>query len=114
MSQIENIFEFGIVAINIDDLLPADRVLNARTFNELGDKLHDQNMRFLKKHERHFLKYLSKSRIIAVIVSTSIVADIHDEAPKFNNANQWAIWTVPNLKLQHQKQINDFRQRIMV
>lgn len=97
VSQIESSHEFGIVAMNIDDLLPADVVLNARTFDELGDKLHSKNMQFLKRHERHFLKYLSESRIIAVIASTSIVVDIHDESPKFNNANQWAIWTVPNL-----------------
>jgi len=113
VSQIENSFEFGIVAMNIDDLLPANVVLNARTFNELADKLHAANMGFLSKHERHFLKYLSKSRIIAVIASTSIVSDIHDELPKFNNASQWAIWTVPNLKIQHQEQIDDFRQKVM-
>lgn len=114
VSQIENSFEFGIVAMNIDDLLPEESVLNARTFNELADKLHMANMIFLNTHERHFLKYFSKSRIIAVLVSTSIVSDIHYETPKYNNASQWAIWTVPDLKLQHKKQIYDFRQRVMV
>lgn len=113
VSQIENSFEFGIVAINIDDLLPADTTLKARTFDELADKLLAVNMQFLIRHERHFLKYLAQSRIIAMIVSTSIVADILNESPKFNNAYQWTIWTVPDLKLQHQKQINAFRQKVI-
>jgi len=94
-------------------LLPENSVLNAKTFSELSDKLHSENMRFIREHERHFLKYLSTSRIIAVIVSSSTVSDIHDESPKFNNASQWAIWTVPDLKPGHKKQIDDFRQKIM-
>lgn len=113
VSQIENSSKFGIVAMNIDDLLPESVILNARTFNEQADKLHAENMRFLSNHQRHFLKYLSKSRIIAVIVSTSIVSDIHDESPRFNNASEWAIWTIPDLRLDHQKQLNEFWKRFM-
>jgi len=54
------------------------------------------------------------SRIIAVIASSSMISDIHLETPRFNNSNQWAIWTVPGLKTQHQEQIESFRQMIMV
>ncbi len=32
VSQFENLFDFGIVAINIDDLIPADVLLKASTF----------------------------------------------------------------------------------
>lgn len=113
VSQFENAFAFGIVALNIDDLIPADVLLKARTFEELGDKLHRANMIFLANHERHFKKYLSKSRIIAVIASTSLIADILDESPKFNNALQWAIWTTPELLPQHANAIEVFRERVM-
>jgi len=113
VSQFENLFDFGIVAINIDDLIPADVLLKARTFEELGDKLHRANMIFLANHERHFKKYLSKSRIIAVIASTSLVADILDESPKFNNALQWAIWTTTELLPKHAKAIEVFREKVM-
>ncbi|GAB4508194.1 MAG: hypothetical protein Tsb0026_06430 [Sulfuricaulis sp.] len=113
VSQFENLFDFGIVAINIDDLIPADVLLKARTFEELGDKLHRANMIFLANHERHFNKYLSKSRIIAAIVSTALVADIKDESPKFNNAHQWAIWTTPELLPAHAKAIEAFREKVM-
>lgn len=113
VSQFEKHFDFGIVAINIDDLIPAGVLLTAKTFEELGDKLHRANMIFLRNHERHFKKYLSESRIIAVIASTSLVADILDESPKFNNALQWAIWTTPELLPRHAKAIEIFREKVM-
>ena len=113
VAQIEKKYEFGIVAINIDDLIPEDVLLKARTFREAGDKLHARNMEFLSRHERHFLKYLSKSRIVAVVASTSVVTDILDESPKFNNFSQWAIWTIPGLKPEHSKAIDIFRRKVV-
>jgi len=112
VSQIERSFDFGIVAINIDGLLPAHAVLRVRTFSELEDKLHLENIKFLARNERYFLKFFSKNRIIAVIVSISIIAEIEEETPQFNNSNQWAIWTVPNLDLKYKKQINDFSMKL--
>lgn len=113
VSQIENEHEFGIVAMNIDDIIPESVLLKANTFSEAGDKLHAQNMAFLERHERHFLKYLSTSRIVAVIASTSMVTDIVNESPKFNNFSQWGIWTIPGLKPEHEKAINGFRQKVI-
>ncbi len=113
VSQIEKEYEFGIVAMNIDDLIPKEVVLKARTFNDIGDKLHSHNMAFLENHERHFIKYLSASRIVAVIASTSMISDISDESPRFNNFNEWAIWTIPGLKAEHQKVIYDFRDKVI-
>ena len=113
VSQIENDHEFGIVAMNIDDLIPKDVVLKASTFKEAGEKLHYQNMAFLERHERHFLKYLSKSRIVAVIASTSMVTDITNETPQFNNFSEWAIWTIPDLKPEHKNAINHFRRKVI-
>lgn len=113
VSQIENKYEFGIVAINIDDLIPECVLLKARTFQEAGDKLHTQNMVFLARQERHLLKYLSTSRIVAAVASTSMITDILDESPKFNNYSQWAIWTIPGLKPNHKKAIDKFRDKVM-
>lgn len=113
VSQIENEYEFGIVAINIDDLIPESVLLKARTFEEAGDKLDAKNMEFLERQERHFLKYLSTSRIVAVIASTSMVTDILDESPKFNNFSQWAIWTIPGLEPKHKIVIDRFRDKVI-
>lgn len=113
VSQIERSFEFGIVAMNIDDLVPEETVLNARTFSEAADKLHSVNMEFLARHQRHFLRYLNKSRITAVVASTSMIIDIHDELPKYNNASQWAIWTIPGLNERHKSAIEEFKCKVL-
>ena len=113
VSQIEKRHEFGIVAINIDDLIPESVLLKAKTFQEAGDKLYAHNMDFLGRHERHFLKYLSSSRIVAVLASTSVVTDILEETPKFNNFSQWAIWTIPGLKPEHKNAIDEFHNKVM-
>lgn len=113
VSQIEKRHEFGIVAMNIDDLIPEGVLLKAKNFQEAGDKLHARNMEFLGRHERHFLKYLSSSRIVAVLASTSLVTDILEEKPKFNNFSQWAIWTIPGLKTEHAMAINEFRIKVI-
>jgi hypothetical protein len=113
VSQIKRGHEFGIVALNIDDIIPEGVVFNARTFKEAAEKLHSRNMDFFRRNERHLLKYLSASRIIAVIASTSVVADIHDETPRFNNFSQWTIWTIPDLIKEHKNAIDEFRQKVI-
>ncbi len=113
VSQIEERHEFGIVAMNIDDLIPEKVLLKSRTFQEAGDRLHARNMEFLGRHERHFLKYLSSSRIVAVLASTTLVTDILDDTPKFNNFSQWAIWTIPGLNAKHKLAIDEFRQKVI-
>ena len=113
VAQIKRGHEFGIVALNIDDQISGGVVLNASTFKEAAEKLHSRNLEFFARHERHLLKYLTASRIVAVIASTSVVADIHDETPKFNNFSQWTIWTIPDLKQEHKNAIDEFRQKVI-
>lgn len=113
VAQIERRHEFGVVAMNIDDMIPEGVVLQKKSFKEAGDTVYALNLGFLSRHERHFKKYLDPSRIVAVLVSTSLVADILDETPKFNNLSQWAIWTIPNLKPEHAKAIDELRSKVI-
>lgn len=111
VSQIEkNSCEFGIVAINIDHLTPEKSILNKNTFTEVADALYEENIKFLHRNEHHFLKYLNKNRILAVIICTNVIADVAKETPRFNNAFQWAIWTVPNLDKRHKDKMTIFKK----
>ena len=113
VDQIESDFEFGIVAVNIDDLLPADAVLKLATSHAVSDKLHLHNEEFLQRHERHFRKYLSKGRLISAIVSTSVILNVLTERPRFNNAYQWTVWTIPGLADPYRGQVNRFYEVMM-
>jgi hypothetical protein len=59
VAQIEASFDFGIVAINIDDLVPANHILRTPTQETMSQHISILNDRFLKTHERHFRKYLA-------------------------------------------------------
>ena len=113
VNQIEQAFEFGIVAVNIDDLLPAEAVLKMENSDAVTERLNQINLDFIKRHFRHFTKYLSASRIISAIVSTSIITDVPSEKPRFRNAYQWTVWAISELKERHKKQLSKFYQTIM-
>lgn len=111
--QIEREFEFGIVAINIDDLLPADRILNMNTRKAVADRLHQHNDAFRERHDRHFRKYLTSNRLISAIISSTIISDIHNEKPRFNNSWQWTVWTFSDIPKKYQTQLNRFYDVVM-
>jgi len=105
----DNNFIFGIIAINIDNLLPEKTILNAGTFNQASDILHNENMKFIKKYSGKFLKYLTENRILSVLIVSSTIADIKNEKPKFNNISQSTIWTIQELEKEHKDKINQFK-----
>jgi|GEM_PF-1012062 len=113
VNQIEKKFEFGIVAINIDDLLPADKVLEGGSSDAVTKRLDQINRGFINRHIRHLSKYLAASRIISAIVATSIIVDVPSERPRFSNSYLWTVWTISELKERHKILINKFYQTIM-
>jgi len=104
-----NGFIFGIVAINIDNLLPEKTILNADTISQASDILHEENMRFINKYSSKFFKYLKDNRIISVLVVSSVIADIKNEKPRFNNITESTLWTIQNLGEEHKEKIEKFK-----
>ncbi len=105
----DNNFIFGIIAINIDNLLPEKTILNANTIRDATDILHKENMKFINKYSQKFFKYLKENRIISVLVVSSIIADIKNEKLRFNNISQSTIWTIQELEDEHKKKIDKFK-----
>lgn len=110
VSQVEDRFDVGVVAINLDDLVPPDVVLRARDKADVDRILNERNAGFLGRHERHFRNYLSSGRLVAALVSTSAVADIADWRVRFNNARQWMVWTIPGLPQEKACLLGRFRE----
>lgn len=113
VGQIESTFDFGIVAVCLDDLLPANRLLRTPTQDTMAQFISDLNARFLKSHERHFRKYLSSGRLISAFVSTGVLADVYGSRPQFHHARQSTIWTIPGLSMQKEKALSHFYKRLM-
>ena len=113
VKQIEKEFEFGIIAINLDDLLPSNKVLKMESSDAVTEKLHGFNAKFIDRHNRHFIKYFSQTRIISIIVSTAIIADVPPERPRFRNTYQWTVWTATNLPQLYKIQLEKFYNLVM-
>ena len=113
VKQIEKRHEFGIVAINIDNLLPENNIIQAENINAANEMLRKNNDKFLGEHSRYFEKYFSENRLIAAIVSTSAIVDIPSEKPRFRNMYQRVIWNVEGLSTKHKEQVDNFRKTVM-
>ena len=111
--QIEDTFEFGIVAVNLDDFTPENKVLKAPDAQGITETLLKLNSDFIQRHERHFRKYLSTGRLISAIVSTTVIADVANASPQFNNASQWTVWTIPGLDEKKSRQLRRFYSAVM-
>lgn len=113
VAQIESKFDFGIVAISIDDLLPPNQILRTPTHETLGQYISDLNARFLRSHERHFRKYLGSGRLISAFISTSTLADVYRDTTRFNNARQSTVWTIPGLSAEKERALRGFYDQLM-
>ena len=110
VSQIADSFDFGIVAINIDDLHPPDKLVRASDRTGMNKFIQNLNEQFIKRHARHFRKYLSSGRLISAMVSTNVIVDVETERPRYNNASQWTIWTIPGLSAEKDSQLRRFAE----
>lgn len=114
VAQIEESFDFGIVAINIDDLLPPNEILRTPTSEDMVKFINNFNTKFLHTHERHFKKYLASGRVISALVSTAVLADVYQAKPRFNHARQSTIWSIPGLAPDKAQQLTRFYNQFMV
>ncbi len=113
VAQIEVSFDFGIIAVNLDDLIPANQILRTPNQQTMGEFVNDLNVKFLRRHERHFRKYLASARLLSALVSTAVLADVFTADTRFNNARQSTIWTIPGLPPEKEKQLSRFYGKLM-
>lgn len=84
----------GLVAFNIDDLVPDDHLLTGRSQEAVSNFLFDFNQAFIERHRFMLQRYVLAGRCDGILVSTSVVADIETLAPRFNLVSESTLWTV--------------------
>jgi hypothetical protein len=114
VAQIESAFEFGMIALNLDELLPSNALPSAPTRAALSEWLTNTNLAFLRAHERHFRKYLSTGRVLGALVSTGGLADAAQENPRLLTARQFTTWVIPGLSDEKMQLIHRFRDQFML
>jgi hypothetical protein len=96
IAQIERNCSSGIVALDIEDLLPEDAILQVQNSHGMNVHLNAHNDGFMQRHERHLRRYLEQGRAISVVVSCGAIVDILDRSPRFYTARQTTVWNIPN------------------
>ena len=112
VEQIEPSFDFGIVAVNLDDLIPSNQILRTPTLDTMSQFIKNFNRQFLGAQERHFRKYLASGRLLSAIVSTRVLADVYREN-RFYPARQSTLWTVSGLSPEKERQLKRFYNQLM-
>lgn len=113
VAQIEPTFDFGIVAINLDDLVPSDSILRTPTQQAMSQYIDAWNSRFLNSHERHFRRYLADGRLISALVSTGALADVYRASTRLNYARQSTVWTISGLRPDKERALRKFYDQLM-
>lgn len=113
VQQLEASCDCGIVALNLDDLTASRQILSASTVESMAKFLQDLNVAFLFRHKRPLLKYLKSQRILAVLVSTSVLADITKNKARLTESQQITVWGVPGLTSEKSHQLENFRNQLM-
>lgn len=108
VSQFESDFDFGIIAINLDDLTPANTILKANSIEQMSKMINQVNYNFMKDHERHLRRYLEPGRAICALISTAVVADVPNTKPCFFNSRQSVVWNIPGLPPEKEAQMSRF------
>jgi len=74
--QIRRSLKLGLVAVNIDDLLPANTILSADSQEVASQMMNIRIGDFMARQERYLRHYLEPGRAIAILVSCAALADL--------------------------------------
>lgn len=108
ISQVEREFEFGIIAVNLDDLLPKTWLPPNATTKSMLSILEGRLFTFMKEHERHLKRYLEPGRAMTALMSCGALADLPSAQPRFLNARQSVAWHIPGLPSAKDQQMANF------
>jgi hypothetical protein len=109
VAQIEAVSEYGLLAINIDDLWPPNQIRATTSEQYLAHTLSQENVQFLSRHDRHFRKYLSSGRVMGALVASGGIGYVE---PSYMSARQFTTWSVPGLEPTKAKLLNDLQDQI--
>ncbi len=104
--------DFAIIAINIDNLLPNNQILKAKNSEEASDILHNSIKIFIEKHHRHLNRKLGVHNVLGIYITASIITDLTDEIPRFNNHSQTVLFTINNPRKEEKQVLDLFRTLI--
>lgn len=84
----------GVIALNLDDIVPPGRLLDNTDRDSAGAFLHQFNLDFIERHRSLFERAVHEGRCDGVWVSVCTAAVIGNEETPFNMFTQHSLWTL--------------------
>jgi hypothetical protein len=112
VAQVEGDYDVGIVAMNVDGLVPAGTFLRVDREGQMADKLQGMNGDFLRRNDRYWRKYLSTGRLVAAMACIHSVVQVREWRVPLNTASQILVWTIPGLSAEKSKLLDQFRELV--
>ena len=88
----------GLVALNIDDLVPQDNLLEGTTHTSAGDFLAQKNIDFINRNLAKFGRFVAQGRCDGILVSTTLPAAIARSRVGLSNFTETVVWTFAGIK----------------
>jgi hypothetical protein len=100
----------GLIALNVDDLLPG-QILEVAHISQANSMLTQFNSIFLEQNQYHFIKHFTRGRIVGVMVSASAVARLEKHTLPIQLVNQKIFWTRPSIAAHKKAQFYFLRSK---
>ncbi len=92
-SQIRKATREGLIALNLDDLLPGHSIMAAGNLQESMKRLVTFHDEFISRHRSEFETAVSGGKVDGILISTTIPANIKEHSQSFNTATQVTFFT---------------------
>lgn len=92
IKQVTGNCDAGVVAFNIDSLIPSGCVVREENRSALDRRLESIVDGFLRRHQRHIHRYMAQQRLAAVAVFISAVGDVYGWRVPFNTIRSGLVY----------------------
>ncbi|WP_426394281.1 hypothetical protein ACN9M1_10890 [Ralstonia sp. R-29] len=99
LAQLKPYSGVGMVAFNLDDLIPGGRILRVENAEEGMSMLHSFNLAFIDRHRSYFQKAVKDGRCLGVWAATTMQMDVADQPTRFSRATQHDLWTLTDANI---------------
>ncbi len=83
----------GLIALNLDDLVPPGHGLTAPTLDQAGSRLSLAQQAFIKKHKGLLAKAVIEGKCEGFIISTTVNAILTEEKTQPNLVSNFTVWS---------------------
>lgn len=95
--QLERYGSPGMIAVNLDDLVPDDHLLRSPSMADASDFLARHNLAVIERNRARLQRFIADGRCDCIIFSTTVLADIEGSSTRFNTHTQTTLWSLDSV-----------------